>query len=92
MSVAQRNGPKRIAQFPGASLKRVPVAKPEFERRKLDVDKYIVVVYDLPDSVYVILKSPDEKESGFGSRGKYPDYPIEIRKKDSNIVSSAYEK
>jgi hypothetical protein len=89
-SMAQSNPPKVIAEFTGASLKWIHTAEPEFERKKLDLDKYIVSVVEQNDSVTVILRSSDVVEGARGSTGKYPGYEVEISKKDLKVVRSNY--
>ncbi len=48
---AQSTRPKVIAEFTGSSLKWIHAAEPEFERKKLDLDKYTVSVVEQNDSV-----------------------------------------
>ncbi len=50
--LAQSNAPRVIAEFTGASLKWIYAAEPEFQRRKLNLDKYTVSVVERDDSVY----------------------------------------
>jgi hypothetical protein len=88
--MAQSNTPKMMAEFPGASLKWVRAAEPEFQQKKLDLDKYTVLVVEREDSVTVILKSTDSVEGSRGSTGKYPGYEVEISKKDLKILRSNY--
>jgi len=88
--MTQSNAPKVIAEFSGASLKWIHIAEPEYERKKLDLDRYIVVVSEQNDSVTVGLGSPDAVEGARGSTGKYPGYEVEISKKDLKVVRSNY--
>jgi hypothetical protein len=88
--MAQSNPPKVIAEFTGASLKWIHATEPEFERRKLDVDKYTVIVVEQNDSVTVGLKSSDAAEGARGSTGRYPGYEVEISKKDVKVIRSNY--
>ncbi len=44
--MAQSVPPKVTAEFPGASLKWINIAEAEFQRKKLDVDKYTVSVVE----------------------------------------------
>jgi hypothetical protein len=87
---AQSNPPKVMAEFAGASLKWIRAAEPEFQRRKLDLDKYTVSVVEQKDSVTVGLRSPDAVQGAMGSSGSYPGYEVEISKKDMKVVRSNY--
>jgi len=87
---AQSTRPKVTAEFPGASLKWVHVAEAEFQREKLDVDKYTVSVTEQNDSVTVGLNSVDSIAGARGSTGTYPGYVVEISKKDLKVVHSNY--
>src|SRR6266700_5484422 len=64
----------------GASLKWIHAAEPEFQRKKLDLDKYIVSVVEQEDSVMVGLRSFDSVEGTRGSSESHPGYEVEIRK------------
>ncbi len=88
--MAQSNPPKVIAEFTGASLKWIHAAEPEFQQRKLDLDKYTVIVVEQNDSVTVGLRSSDAAEGARGSTGRYTGYEVEISKKDLKVVRSNY--
>ncbi len=88
--MAQSNPPKVMAEFTGASLKWIHAAEPEFQRKKLDLDKYTVSVVEQNDSVTVGLRSSDVAEGARGSTGRYPGYEVEISKKDLRVVRSNY--
>jgi hypothetical protein len=88
--MAQSNHPKVKAEFPGAALKWIHAAEPEFQRRRLDLDKYTVSVIEQSDSVTVSLTSPDAAEGTRGSVGSYPGYEVEISKKDLKVMNSNY--
>jgi hypothetical protein len=88
--LAQSNPPRVIAQFTGASLKWIHAAEPEFQRRKLNLDKYIVSVVERDDSVMVTLSAPDAVKGTMGGSGSYPAFEVEIGKKDLNVVRSNY--
>lgn len=79
-----------MAEFTGASLKWIRAAEPEFQRRKLPLEKYMVSVVDQDDSVVVDLTSLDSAKRTRGSTGSYPGYEVEIRKKDLKVVRSNY--
>src|SRR5690348_3163704 len=81
-AIAQTSRPKLEARFPGAALKWVHAAEPDFQRRHLDLEKYNVSVEEGRDSVIVGLSSPDADPHARGSSGTYPDYVVEISKKD----------
>lgn len=91
-SIAQPSPPKVIAEFPGASLKWIRIAEPEFEQRKLDLENYTIAVVEEDDSVVVLLRSPDAVgvSGARGSTGKFPGYEVEISKKDKKVVRSNY--
>src|ERR1700757_2231300 len=63
---AQSKPPKVMAEFAGASLKWIHAAEPEFQREKLDLDKYVVSIVEHNDSVVVGLSSFDSVK---GARG-----------------------
>ena len=86
----QPNSQKLIAQFPGASLKWIHAAEPEFERRKLDLDKYIVSVTDMEDSVMVSLTPPDSRPGWRGSSGSLTGFSVTINKVDLKIIRSNF--
>ena len=88
--MAQSNPPKLTAEFAGASLKWIHAAEPEFQRRNLNLDNYIVSVVEESDSVTVILSSVDAKKGARGSSGSYPGFEVEISKKDLRIIRSNY--
>jgi hypothetical protein len=87
---AQSNPPKVIAEFSGSSLKWMHAAEPEFERKRLDLDKYTVSVIEQNDTVTVSLTSSDSVAGARGSTGSYPGFEVEIRKKDLKVVRSNY--
>jgi len=64
--VAQSHPPHVTAEFPGASLKWIHAAEPDFQREKLDLDKYTVSVVEENNSVTVSLSSLDSVP---GARG-----------------------
>ena len=88
--MAQSNAPKLRAELPGASLKWIHAAEPEFQRRNLDVDNYVVAVSEQNDSVMVTLRSTDTIESSRGSTGKHPGYEVEISKRDLKVLRSNF--
>jgi len=88
--VAQSHPPHVMAEFPGASLKWIHAAEPEFQREKLDLDKYTVSVVEENNSVTVGLSSLDSVPGARGSSGTYPGYVVEISKKDLKVLRSNY--
>jgi len=86
--LAQSKPPRVMAEFTGASLKWIHAAEPEFQREKLDLDKYMVSVVEQNDSVIVGLSSFDSVKGARGGTGSYPGYEVEIRKKDLKVVRS----
>ncbi len=90
MSMGQSYPLKRMAKFPGASLKWIRLAEPEFERHKLDLDNYNVEVIEEIDSITVFISSTDAPEGSRGSGGRYPGYQVEFSKKDKKILHSNY--
>ena len=88
--LAQSSPPRVIAEFTGASLKWIHAAEPEFQRRKLNLDKYIVSVVEQDDSVMVTLSALDAVKGTRGRSGSYPAFEIEIGKKDLKVVRSNY--
>ena len=88
--MAQSVPPKVTAEFPGASLKWIHIAEAEFQRKKLDVDKYTISVVEENNSVTVGLSSLDNVPGARGSSGTYPGYEVEISKKDLKVLRSNY--
>ena len=88
--MAQSDPPRVTAEFPGASLKWIHVAEAEFQRQKLDMDKYTVSVAEQSASVTVSVTSLDSVAGARGSTGTYPGYMVEISKKNLKIVGSNY--
>jgi hypothetical protein len=91
--MAQSN-PRLLAKFPGASMKWVHVAEPEFQREKLDLDKYNLSVAEENDSVTVGLMSLDCVDAANsirrGSCGTHPGFVVVIRKNDMHVIRSYY--
>jgi hypothetical protein len=87
---SQSQRAKLKAQFPGACLKWIGKAEPEFERKHLDLDHYTVSVDEQNDSVIVSLTSLDSRENARGSAGSFPGFEVEISKRDSSVVRSSY--
>ena len=81
-SVVQPNSTRNAIEIPGASLKWIHIAEPEFQRRQLDLDNYMVAVNEQADSVFVSVRSLDSIEGSRGSTGNHPAYEVEISKKD----------
>ena len=81
-----------MAEFPGGSLKWVHLAEPEFQRKGLDLDHYIVSVAENDKTVDVSLTSFDANKQGRGSSGTYPAYDVEIDKVQKKIIRSYYER
>ena len=88
--LAQLEPPRVMAEFTGASLKWIHAAEPEFQREKLDLDKYMVSVVEQNDSVMVGLRSFESVNGARGSTGRNPGYEVEIRKNDLKVVRSNY--
>jgi len=78
------------AELPGSSLKWIHIAEGEFERKRLDLDKYRVSVVEEKDSVVVILTGLNVPKGVRGSIGPYPGYEVEISKKDMKVLRSNY--
>jgi hypothetical protein len=90
--MAQSRPLKVVAQFPGASLKWIHIAEPEFQQKHLDLDNYIVTVVEHEDSMGVMLTSRDSKEETRGSSGTFPNFAVEISKKDMKVIRSSYDR
>jgi hypothetical protein len=88
--MSQTDSAKVKVEFPGACLKWIHAAEPEFQRRHLDENNYIIYVHEKDDSVVITLGSPDEPKGVRGSVGTYPGYEVEISKKDLKILRSNY--
>jgi hypothetical protein len=88
--MAQSSPPKPLAEFPGISLKWVHAAEPEFQRKKFDLDHYIISVVEENDSVTVALTASDSVEGARGSSGSHPGFVVEISKKDLKVIRSNY--
>jgi hypothetical protein len=86
--LTQSTPPRVIAEFAGASLRWIHAAEPEFRRRNLNLDKYIVSVVEEDDSVMVSLSAQDAVKGTLGSSGSYPAFEVEISKKDLKVVRS----
>ncbi len=87
---AQSKPARLLAEFSGTSLKWIHAAEPEFQRRNLNLDRYIVTVTELDNSVMVTLSPPNVVEGMRGSSGSYPTFVVEISKKDMKILRSNY--
>jgi hypothetical protein len=89
---AQSGPAKTTVEFPGASLKWVHLAEPEFQRRHLNLDNHKVVIDEEGDSVAICLLSNDDIPGAKGSSGSHPDFTVEINRYDHKIIRSYYEK
>jgi len=78
------------AELPGSSLKWIHIAEGEFERERLDLDKYRVSVVEEDDSVVVILTGLNEPKHVRGSVGLDLGYAVEISKKTRKVLQSSY--
>lgn len=89
---AQPKYPKVAAEFPGASLKWVHIAEPEFQKRGINLDHYTVSVIEDDKTVDVSLISldADRHASVRGSSGTYPGFAVEIDKAQKKVLSSSY--
>jgi hypothetical protein len=82
----QSPGTKSKAEFAGSCVKWILAAEPDFKRRGIDLDHYIVSVLEEKDSVTISLRAFDSRQNVRGSSGSFPAYEVEISKKDSKIV------
>lgn len=82
--------PKTIAQFPGASLKWVNIAQPEFRNRGLDLDHYTVSIADDKDRVDVTLRSINGSKQARGSSATHPAFTVEIAKASRKVIRAYY--
>jgi len=89
-SMAQANPERVKTEFPGSCLKWIHLAEVEFEHRNLDVNNYIISVFEKSDSVVISLSSPDQPNGARGSTGKYPGFEVEIGAKNLKILRSNY--
>jgi hypothetical protein len=89
-SAAQSTACNGDKQFPGAYLRWLEIAKPVFQQKHLNLEKYNIVFLDLPDSMTVLLRSTDATCEGFGSTGSRPDFEVAISKKDFKVMHSEY--
>jgi len=78
------------AELPGSSLKWIHIAEAEFDRRKLDLDKYRVSVIEERDTVVVILTGLKQPRNSIGSLGPDLGYEVEISKRTRKVVRSNY--
>ncbi len=90
--MAQPKYPKVMAEFPGASLKWVHIAEPEFRQRELDLEHYMVSVLEYKETVDVLLVSVDASTSpeARGSSGTFPAFTVEISRADDKVIRAYY--
>jgi hypothetical protein len=84
------SGTQSKAEFAGSFVKWILAAEPEFKRRGIDLDHYIVSMLDEKDSVTISLRSFDSTETSRGSSGSFPGFEVEISKKNSKVMRSNY--
>lgn len=91
-SVPQSTYPREVAKFPGASLKWVQVAEPEFQKKGIKIERYMVSVFDDKETVDVVLMSLDASTDPrvMGSSGTYPGFTVEISKVNDKVIQSYY--
>ena len=84
-----RPDPPRIAtQFQGAALKWVLIAEPEFRRKHIDLDDWVIVIAELGDTIGVYLERPeDAKRPGLRGGG---GFTVEISKQTMKVTSTYY--
>jgi hypothetical protein len=78
------------AELPGSSLKWIHIAEAEFDREKLNLDRYRLSVVEEEDVVVVIVTGLKQPKNAIGSVGPDPGYEVEIRKKDRKVLRSNY--
>ena len=86
----QSPGTQPKAEFAGSFVKWILAAEPEFRRRDIDLDHYVVLMLEEKDLVIFSLRSLDSVENGRGSSGSFPGFEIEISKEDSRVIRSYY--
>jgi hypothetical protein len=90
VSVAQSGPMKNVGQIPGSALKWIHAAIPEFERQKLNVDRYNVEVVEEDDTVTVMLLNFERPKGVRGNLGPLPEYEVTLSKKDMHLVGAHY--
>lgn len=72
------------AEVPGPALKYIHIAERIFAREGLNVDDYIVRVFEEDDSVSVILKDPKKPRARGGG------FEVEISKTTKKVIRYNY--
>jgi hypothetical protein len=90
--MAQESVSPTVVQFPGTCLKWLHIAEPQLIEKRLRLENYIISVIEEKDYVTVSLTSLDAPLGVKGSGGKFPAYAVEIRKTDSRIIRSYFQK
>jgi hypothetical protein len=82
---SQQLAPKPT-QVPGSALKWVLVAAHEFERQKIDLDLYTIVINDVADPV-VVIADLDKPAGALGRRY----FEVKISRAGKKVVSTRWE-
>src|SRR6185295_12531131 len=71
-------------QISGSALKYIHIAEPVFARERINVEDYIVVVFEEEDTVTVFLRDPKQPKDTRGGGG----LEVEISKKTKKVIKS----
>ena len=75
--------------IPGSALKYIHVAERVFARKHINVDAYLVKVFEEGDIVAVILKDPEKEARGVRGGG---GLEVEISKKTMKVIKTGYSR
>jgi len=81
-----------IVKIPGSALKWIHATEPEFTRRKLNLENYNVTVLDEGDTIIVSLTGLHTKPGWRGNSSSFPEYSVEISKKDLKVLWGSYNR
>ena len=78
------------SRVPGALVQAIPVALKEFERTRLDVDDYEVVIYEEQQAILVLFLDPERKEDVLGSSPRMREFSVEVDRTSFKVLRSYY--
>jgi len=81
----------KIVSFKGEYARALDLAIGELDNRKLDLDRYVVSIYESGDSLIVIFDSPDRAPNEQGSAKKGPiGFEVELLKSPVRVKKAKF--
>lgn len=78
------------SSVPGALVRAIPVALTEFERTRLSLDQYEVVIYEEGQAIMVVFLDPKRPDQILGSSPNMREYTVVLDKQTLQVLESYY--